>query len=164
MKDKFVTGWKFLKTDFGTELEDVRNRLSEFKEVEIPHDFLIDDARNFYTDATGWYYKGFVTTLKPRHFLVFDGIYMDSTVYINGQKAGEWKYGYSQFILDITDYCKVGSNDVLVRVNYQNPNSRWYSGAGIYRNVWLCSYEDTYIPENGIYVHTHKGYFLDIDT
>lgn len=167
MKEKFVTGWKFLKTDFGTELEDVRDRLSEFKEVEIPHDFLIDDARNFYTDATGWYYKGFVTTLKPRHFLVFDGIYMDSTVYINGQKAGEWKYGYSQFILDITDYCKVGSNDVLVRVNYQNPNSRWYSGAGIYRNVWLCSYEDTYIPENGIYVHTHKGdmgYFLDIDT
>jgi len=167
MKEKFVTGWKFLKTDFGTELENVRDRLSEFKEVEIPHDFLIDDARNFYTDATGWYYKGFVTTLKPRHFLVFDGIYMDSTVYINGQKAGEWKYGYSQFILDITDYCKVGSNDVLVRVNYQNPNSRWYSGAGIYRNVWLCSYEDTYIPENGIYVHTHKGdmgYFLDIDT
>ena len=167
MKEKFVTGWKFLKTDFGTELEDVRDRLSEFKEVEIPHDFLIDDARNFYTDATGWYYKGFVTTLKPRHFLIFDGIYMDSTVYINGQKAGEWKYGYSQFILDITDYCKVGSNDVLVRVNYQNPNSRWYSGAGIYRNVWLCSYEDTYIPENGIYVHTHKGdmgYFLDIDT
>ena len=167
MKEKFVTGWKFLKTDFGTELEDVRNRLSEFKKVEIPHDFLIDDARNFYTDATGWYYKGFVTTLKPRHFLVFDGIYMDSTVYINGKKAGEWKYGYSQFILDITDYCKVGSNDVLVRVNYQNPNSRWYSGAGIYRNVWLCSYEDTYIPENGIYVHTHKGdmgYFLDIDT
>ena len=167
MKEKFVTGWKFLKTDFGTELEDVRDRLSEFKEVEIPHDFLIDDARNFYTDATGWYYKGFVTTLKPRHFLVFDGIYMDSTVYLNGQKAGEWKYGYSQFILDITDYCKVGSNDVLVRVNYQNPNSRWYSGAGIYRNVWLCSYEDTYIPENGIYVHTHKGdmgYFLDIDT
>ena len=167
MKEKFVTGWKFLKTDFGTELEDVRDRLSEFKEVEIPHDFLIDDARNFYTDATGWYYKGFVTTLKPRHFLVFDGIYMDSTVYINGQKAGEWKYGYSQFILDITNYCKVGSNDVLVRVNYQNPNSRWYSGAGIYRNVWLCSYEDTYIPENGIYVHTHKGdmgYFLDIDT
>ena len=167
MKEKFVTGWKFLKTDYGRELEDVRDRLSEFKEVEIPHDFLIDDARNFYTDATGWYYKGFVTTLKPRHFLVFDGIYMDSTVYINGQKAGEWKYGYSQFILDITDYCKVGSNDVLVRVNYQNPNSRWYSGAGIYRNVWLCSYEDTYIPENGIYVHTHKGdmgYFLDIDT
>ena len=167
MKEKFVTGWKFLKTDFGTELEDVRDRLSEFKEVEIPHDFLIDDARNFYTDATGWYYKGFVTTLKPRHFLVFDGIYMDSTVYINGQKAGEWKYGYSQFILDITNYCKVGSNDVLVRVNYQNPNSRWYSGAGIYRNVWLCSYEDTYIPENGIYAHTHKGnmgYFLDIDT
>ena len=167
MKEKFVTGWKFLKTDYGRELEDVRDRLSEFKEVEIPHDFLIDDARNFYTDATGWYYKGFVTTLKPRHFLVFDGIYMDSSVYINGQKAGEWKYGYSQFILDITDYCKVGSNDVLVRVNYQNPNSRWYSGAGIYRNVWLCSYEDTYIPENGIYVHTHKGdmgYFLDIDT
>ena len=96
MKEKFVTGWKFLKTDFGTELEDVRDRLSEFKEVEIPHDFLIDDARNFYTDATGWYYKGFVTTLKPRHFLVFDGIYMDSTVYINGQKAGEWKYGYTK--------------------------------------------------------------------
>lgn len=167
MKEKFVTGWKFLKTDFGTELEDVRDRLSEFKEVEIPHDFLIEDAKNFYTDATGWYYKGFVTTLKPRHFLVFDGIYMDSTVYINGQVAGEWKYGYSQFILDITDYVKVGSNDVLVRVNYKNPNSRWYSGAGIYRNVWLCSYDDTYIPENGIYVHTHKGdmgYFLDIAT
>lgn len=64
---------------------------------------------------------------------------MDSTVYINGKQAGEWKYGYSTFEFDITDYLADGGNDVVVRVAYRSPNSRWYSGAGIYRNVWFIT-------------------------
>ncbi len=168
MKKLLNGGWKFLKTELGTRLDDIRGRVSDFVEVQIPHDFLISDVNDFYTDATGWYYRDLIIyKCDSRYELIFDGIYMDSTVYINGHKAGEWKYGYSQFILDITDFVDTGHNEVLVSANYRCPNSRWYSGAGIYRNVWLCNYADTHIPENGIYVHSEKedgGYQLRIDT
>ncbi len=62
---------------------------------------------------------------------------MDSSVYVNGQLAGEWKYGYSSFEHDITKAVIPGINEIVVKVVHQSPNSRWYSGAGIYRNVWL---------------------------
>ena len=72
--------------------------------VDIPHDWLIYDSLNLYEDSTGWYLKRFrYEETEKRAFLTFEGIYMDSTVYVNGQKAGEWKYGYSTFTLEITD-------------------------------------------------------------
>ncbi len=168
MKELFTDGWKFLKTSFGTGLADVCDKKNSFEDVAIPHDFLISDAESFYEDATGWYCKSIeIEDNAFSYELIFDGIYMDSTVYINGEVAGEWKYGYSQFILNISDYIKRGANDIFVRVNYRCPNSRWYSGAGIYRNVWLVRNEEVYIPENGVYVHCDKnddGYKLSVDT
>ena len=63
---------------------------------------------------------------------------MDSTLYVNGQYAGEWKYGYTAFEHDITDFIQRGpGNTLLLRVNYQSPSDRWYTGAGIYRDVFL---------------------------
>ena len=56
---------------------------------------------------------------------------MDSTLYVNGQYVGEWKYGYSSFEHDLTDFLKIGENEILLKVVHQSPNSRWYSGAGI---------------------------------
>ena len=79
---------------------------------------------------------------------------MDSHVYVNGTLAGEWKYGYSTFEFDITELLKEGENLITVRVDYREPNSRWYSGAGIYRRVWLKTYPACHLVTDGIYIST----------
>ena len=89
-----------------------------------------------------------------RYFLEFDGVYMNSTVYVNGQKVGFRPYGYSSFEYDITEYVKDGSNVVAIRVdNSDQPNSRWYSGCGIYRHVWLTQTHPIHVKHWGVYVH-----------
>ena len=94
---------------------------------------------------------------KAHHVLLyFEGVYMDSTVYVNGQPVGEWKYGYSSFEHEITGALREGENEVLVKVVHQSPNSRWYSGAGIYRNVWLKIRGENYIETHGVYISTCK--------
>lgn len=160
MKTLFNEGWKFLESEYGINFEEAMSHIRDFSDVAIPHDYMISDVRNLYRDSTGWYIKNFEVSedkLLKELFLVFDGIYMDSIVYINGKVAGEWKYGYSQFVLRITDFVQAGDNEIVVAARCKFPNTRWYSGAGIYRNVWLCEYETTYIPENGVYVHTEKS-------
>ncbi|MDE5597485.1 MAG: glycoside hydrolase family 2, partial [Lachnospiraceae bacterium] len=166
MNGKFLwnDGWLFLVTPVGTSYEKAAERRSEFAAVDIPHDWLIHDALHLYEDGTGWYRKSFVFEQEEKKaFITFEGVYMDSTVYINGRKAGEWKYGYSTFTLDITEFLKQGENEIFVSVCFQSPNSRWYSGAGIYRDVWFKITDKTYLPENAVYVSTKKqdgGSFL----
>lgn len=149
-------GWSFLKTNPGTAYEQAVEQLKDFRPVDIPHDWLIYDAQNLYEDGTGWYRKSFTYEKNgdKKAFIIFEGIYMDSTVYINGVKAGEWKYGYSAFNLDVTDFLKTGENEVMVSACFLSPNSRWYSGAGIYRDVWFKVTEKTYLPENTVYIST----------
>lgn len=155
-------GWSFLKTDPGTTYEQAAAKSQEFQAVDIPHDWLIYDTLNLYEDGTGWYRKQFTYERDDkRAFITFEGIYMDSTVYLNGVKAGEWKYGYSSFTLDVTDFLKPGENEIMVGVCFRSPNSRWYSGAGIYRNVWFQTTEETYLPQNAVYVSSKK---LDSDS
>lgn len=149
--------WSFLKTAAGTIYEEAVKRKQEFVPVDIPHDWLIYDSLNLYEDSTGWYLKRFLyEETEKRAFLTFEGIYMDSTVYVNGQKAGEWKYGYSTFTLEITDYLQKEENEILVSACFLSPNSRWYSGAGIYRDVWFSVKERTYLPENPVYISTEQ--------
>ncbi len=170
MKSLFTNGWKFWEAEYGTDYQAAMEHHEDFVDIEIPHDYLIHDTANLYKDSTGWYIKDFELTEEDEDkkiFLIFDGIYMDSIVYVNGKAAGEWKYGYSQFVLDITEYVKIGTNSLAVAARCKFPNTRWYSGAGIYRNVWLCKYEKIYIPENGIYVHSEKadgGYNMFVTT
>lgn len=168
MRRLWNDGWSFLKGTVDTELSEVKERTDEFKQVDIPHDWLIYDSLNLYQDGNGWYRKCFTwTESAKRATIVFDGIYMDSTVYINGSLAGEWKYGYSAFVLDATPYLKQGDNEILVKVAFRSPNSRWYSGAGIYRDVWLVITEQTYIGENDIYVVSKglgEGFALTVET
>lgn len=152
-------GWSFLETTSGTSYEQAAAREKEFKAVTIPHDWLIYDVMNLYRDSTGWYLKYFTCredVQSKKIFLTFEGIYMDSAVYLNGVKVGEWKYGYSAFTLDITDHLKSGENVIMVSACFLGPNSRWYSGAGIYRNVWMQVTEKTYLPENAIYINVKK--------
>lgn len=152
----FYDGWSFYKTALDKQMADVQEHKADFRPVEIPHDWLIYDAKNLYQDSCGWYYKEFIQDSAPaddeRLILRFEGVYMDSTVYVNGERAGDWKYGYSTFDIDITPYVTQGVNEIIVQVRHQSPNSRWYSGAGIYRKVWMKRCKGAYLPLDGTYV------------
>jgi beta-galactosidase len=147
---------------------------SEWQTVELPHDWLIYDTENLYKNGVGQYHKWFPVCAgdlkEKRFFLRFDGVYMDSTVLINYRPAFEWKYGYSMFEFEITDYLIEGANEILVCVNYQSPNSRWYSGAGIYRDVWLKTAQKgkPRIVSDGIYITPKKqddeNWVVEVDT
>ncbi len=170
---RFNNDWEFLKTPLGVEKEEIELRRAEFQPVDIPHDWLIYDTLNLYENSIGWYRK----KLQPadlaleegeRVYIRFDGVYMDSTFYVNGRKVGDWKYGYSAFGFDITEFLQEGENELLIQVRHQSPNSRWYSGAGIYRNVWMKVYPRVYLPLDGTYVYSQAEgkdrYSMEIDT
>lgn len=155
MNTLFTEGWSFYKTKPGTTYDEAHENLDLFEEVLLPHDFAIEKFESFYEDATGWYRKvcNIAVPQSGKVILRFDGIYMDSVVYVNGKKACEWKYGYTWFNVDITPYIIEGENEICVSVTYMNPNSRWYSGAGITRNVYLEIVPEVYIPDYGMYVN-----------
>ena len=146
-------GWSFRKTDTECSYEEAVNG-SGWKRVDIPHDWLIWQVNDLYETSTGWYRKNFFAadTIKKR-ILRFEGVYMDTTVYVNGQTAGEWKYGYSTFEIGISGLLRQGDNEIVVRVDHRAPNSRWYSGAGIYRNCYLLEHESTYLKSDSVYFH-----------
>ncbi|MCL1925179.1 MAG: DUF4982 domain-containing protein [Defluviitaleaceae bacterium] len=128
------------------------------QKINLPHDWLIYDVNNLYKTGIGTYKKTFtIDNSLPNHFLRFNGVYMDCSIYINGSHIGDNPYGYTSFEFEITSYLKENENEVLVKVNYENGNSRWYTGAGIYRDVYLISTNKTYIPYNGVYISTKKN-------
>lgn len=149
-KTLLCDNWEFSKNPIGTEYSDSL----KWSRVDIPHDWLIYDTNNLYETSTGWYRR--ILDHKRREgervSLRFEGVYMDSRVYVNGVLAGEWKYGYSTFEFDITDLLRDGENLIAVRVDHREPNSRWYSGAGIYRRVWLKNYPDCHLTADGVYI------------
>ena len=136
---------------------------SRFYPVNLPHDWLIANSADHYENSEGWYQKTISSDIL--HFdassdddwlLYFEGVYMDCTIFVNGMQAGEWKYGYSSFEVRLTPFLKTGENTILVHVRYQSPNSRWYSGAGIYRSVWLKKVPAVHIASDGIAAETHR--------
>ena len=150
----FCNDWEFSKCPIDTEYTETL----DFERVDIPHDWLISQvSKDLYETSTGWYRKRFDVAPEAlsdgrRISLRFDGIYMDSRIYINGIQVFEWKYGYSTFECDITDALHPGENEVRVRVDYRCPNTRWYSGAGIFRNVYINYRENAYILPDGVYI------------
>ena len=132
MRTLWNEGWSFLRLEVGTGLSDALGREQDFVPVDIPHDWLIYDADRLYENGTGWYRKNFTWTGDgtKRLFLVFEGIYMDSVVYVNGYKAAEWKYGYSTFTVEITEHVRRGVNQILVSACFQAPK--------LYHNKLCC--------------------------
>ncbi len=126
-----------------------------YKPVSVPHDWQIYHVKDLYRNSVGFYKKTF--TLNERDCsdryiaLNFEGVYMNSAVWVNGKKAGEWKYGYSAFEFDISKLVQAGDNEILVIVVYQNCNTRWYSGAGIFRDVNLINSPAVHLVSNGVY-------------
>jgi len=163
-KRLFNDGWTFAKTG----LDETDWASLSFEPVDLPHDWLIYDTLNLYENSIGWYRKVFPWTRDGRRVLLyFEGVYMDSALFVNGRKIGEWKYGYTSFEFDITDALVDGNNEIVVRVVHQSPNSRWYSGAGIYRNVWLKTRGSSFIETDGVYVSVRRRgeeWHVEVDT
>ncbi|MDE6161312.1 MAG: beta galactosidase jelly roll domain-containing protein, partial [Muribaculaceae bacterium] len=155
----FNDGWRFhLGEVAGAETPGFDD--SGWRTLDLPHDWAIEG--DFSQDnpsgtgggalpgGIGWYRKTFDVApalLKKHTYIDFDGAYMNATVYINGHKLGTRPYGYASFSYDLTPWLHAGRNVVAVHVdNAEQPNSRWYSGCGIYRNVWLRTLSDVHIP------------------
>jgi beta-galactosidase len=162
----FDGGWKFNRGDVSnaqaTSFDD-----SGWKTLDLPHDWSIELAFNSSSPAgsgggyldggIGWYRKTFTLDASAsgkRILLDFDGVYMNSQVWVNGTSLGTRPYGYSTFEYDLTPYVKAdGSKTVVaVKVNNNQPNSRFYSGSGIYRNVWLTPVDPVHVPWSGVFV------------
>ena len=157
----FDNGWKFLLAD-SAEMAQADYNDAHWRTLSLPHDWAVEG--DFYAGnpsgagggalpgGIGWYRKMLnVSGVNGnKTFIEFDGVYMNSTVYVNGKQVGYRPYGYSSFEYDITDYLKEGNNVIAVRVdNSDQPNSRWYSGCGIYRHVWLTRTEQTHVAHWG---------------
>ena len=165
----FDRGWLFTLSD-STEMYQPSYSDGHWRRLNLPHDWAIEGdfspsnpsgaSGGALPGGIGWYRKHF--SLSPdekydRFTITFDGVYMNSTVYINGHKLGTRPYGYSTFEYDLTPYIyKKSDNVIAVKVdNSDQPNSRWYSGCGIYRHVWLTkTLKEAYIPQWGQYVAT----------
>ena len=171
-RQNFDADWLFILAD-SARMSEVNYNDASWRRLNVPHDWAIEG--DFYAGnpsgagggalpgGIGWYRKHFnlgdcETPMKEtKFFLEFDGVYMNSTVYVNGQKVGYRPYGYSSFEYDITPYVKEGENVVAVRVdNSDQPNSRWYSGCGIYRHVWLTKTHPIHVKHWGVFVHDGK--------
>jgi beta-galactosidase len=113
-------------------------------------------ATGWVVGGVGWYRKTFPTPVLPkggRAELRFDGAYMNADVWINGIHLGQHPYGYTGFQFDVTSYLKdQASNVIALRINNEGKNSRWYSGSGIYRHVWLTVTNEIYVPRWGVQV------------
>ncbi len=165
-RENFDSGWKFRLGDLnGAESASFDDHT--WRTLDLPHDWSIEGSFKPDNPATnaaaalpggiGWYRKTFsVTDTKTKHqFIRFDGVYMNSTVWVNGHQLGNRPFGYSTFEYDMTPYLLEGSNVVAVKVdNSLQPNSRWYSGSGIYRHVWLTSTSPVHVSLWGTYVTT----------
>lgn len=164
----FNNDWKF-------HLGDVENASqtnfddSDWRQLNLPHDWAVEGDFSRHNPSgtgggalpggVGWYRKCFVADASyqgKKVYIDFDGVYMNSEVFINGQLLGKRPYGYISFRYDLTPYLKIGeSNTIAVRVdNAKQPNSRWYSGCGIYRNVWLTVTDPVHVALWGTYVTT----------
>ena len=169
-RQNFDADWLFVLGD-SIQMSQVDYNDSYWRRLNVPHDwaregdFFVGNPSGAGGGALpggiGWYRKHFEVkgeeVKREKFFLEFDGVYMNSTVYVNGQKVGFRPYGYSSFEYDITPYIKQGENVVAVRVdNSDQPNSRWYSGCGIYRHVWLTKTHPIHVKHWGVFVHDGK--------
>ncbi|ANH80259.1 glycoside hydrolase [Niabella ginsenosidivorans] len=165
----FNKGWKFMLAD-ATSYKNTDFNDAAWRRLDLPHDWSIEGRFNAANPAgnaggalpggVGWYRKTFSlpeTGEQRRVYLQFDGIYRNSEVWINGQYLGKWPYGYTAFQYELTSYLKKGNqkNVIAVRVdNAQQPNSRWYSGSGIYRDVRLVITRQVALEHWGVFVTT----------
>jgi beta-galactosidase len=173
----FDSSWKFFRGEVADGERQTIND-ADWRVVELPHDWSIEDlpgqsdsvvgpfttksvgttSTGYVVGGTGWYRRHFrVNNIAGKEVSIyFDGVYMNSDVWINEHHLGNHPYGYTPFYYDLTPYLKTngGENVLAVRVRNDGKNSRWYSGSGIYRHVWLFIKNAVNIEQWGIYITT----------
>lgn len=174
LSESFDRGWRFTLADSAGMAEPGYDD-SRWRLLDVPHDWAIEGdfhagnpsgaGGGALPGGIGWYRKHFRSDVSGRTFIAFDGVYMNSTVFVNGCEVGSRPYGYSSFEYDITPYVTAGDNVVAVRVdNSDQPNSRWYSGCGIYRHVWLTVTGRLRIAHWGVHVMTEADGRMTVST
>jgi len=177
----FDDNWKFHPGDIkGAEKPSFVD--NSWRDIDLPHDWSIETlpaqeagkvVGPFYKESPGttsigytlggtaWYRKAFV--LNPQEnfnstIINFDGVYMNCEVWINGKQVGTHAYGYTAFQFDVTKYLNQSGkqNVIAVKVKNEGQNSRWYTGSGIYRHVWLTRKQAVHIPHNGVFISTEN--------
>ena len=173
-------GWRFHRGDIAN-AQQVNFEDNNWRNVDLPHDWSIEDLPagqtglpgtnspfdpgaingvgvGFTTGGIGWYRKAFtlpVNQPKKRISILFDGVYMNADVWINGIHLGNHPYGYTSFYYDITDKIKWNEkNTIAVQVKNEGANSRWYAGSGINRHVWLIETNPIHVAQWGTYITT----------
>ena len=153
MKKLLNDGWEFLKTHQGSTAAEATGS-DEWVPVDLPHDWLIWQSGNLYESADAWYrrrifYEGKIPETCLLHF---DGVYMDCDVLLNGKVICRHAYGYTAFYADLSSGIVPGENEILVHIRHQSPNSRWYSGSGIFRDVHLMELPAEHIVPDSFYL------------
>ena len=157
MRRDFNEGWRFCRKKDGVWLD-----------VRLPHDAMLTEKRSpkaegkgasgYFPGGSYVYEKVFVlpSDIQEKHVTFeFEGVYRNAQVQINGEEAGGCSYGYLPFYVCADGLLKAGENVIRVEMsNERQPDSRWYSGAGIYRPVWMHVQEKTYIEPEGIRIRT----------
>lgn len=177
----FDNDWKFQLGD----VQDAESPLLKddaWRSLDLPHDWSIENLPNqeagkvvgpfskesigitatgYTVGGTAWYRKTFTLDKDPRFsqtLINFDGVYMNSEVWVNGKLVGIHPYGYTAFQYDITEFLNPAGkpNVIAVKVKNEGKNSRWYSGSGIYRHVWLIRKQAVRVAHDGVFVNTES--------
>lgn len=169
-RESFDNDWKFMLGNDSL-ARSVTYDDNKWRVLDLPHDWSIEGSfneKNTTTPAegglpagTGWYRKTFnvpVASKGKEIFIDFDGVYCNSQIWINGHFLGKRPNGYISFSYDLTPYLNYGEKNLIaVKVdNSAQPNSRWYTGSGIYRNVWLTTVKPTHFTKLGTFITTPK--------
>jgi beta-galactosidase len=177
-RESFNQGWKFVKYFNASNEAITIDREPEnlqlpsvsdnnWRSLDLPHDWAIEGPFSDTLEnnsgllpwkGIGWYRKHFVISDNDndkRIYVTFDGAMANAKVWLNGKYVGEWPYGYTSFQMDLTPYIITGKENIIaVRLDTKNWDSRWYPGAGLYRNVWLEKTSQLHLAYNGVFCTT----------
>ncbi len=164
MKKLLNDGWEFIKLPTGSTYTNAAASRA-WKAVDLPHDWLIFQHADLYQTADAWYRRRLEFERIPEACLLyFDGVYMDCDVLLNGETVCTHAYGYTAFTAELTGKL-LAENEIAVHIRHRSPNSRWYSGSGIYRDVYLLELPENHIVPDSFYLaekKTESGWNLDI--
>ena len=157
MQELINDGWSFVKVPSGSTY-DIAVKAG-FEPVDLPHDWLIWQENDLYEAADAWYRR--IIELPEEHdpvvLIRFDGIYMDCDVMLNGELICSHPYGYTAFDAVLTGRLRRGENELTVHIRHQSPNSRWYSGSGIYRDVYLITLPADHMIPDSLYLDEQEA-------
>ena len=161
----FDDGWLFSLSDH-SQAKDVDFDDSGWRRLDVPHDWSVEgqlsqqnaSCTGYLPAGIGWYRKHFTLDGQAgKTYVYFEGVYNRSEVYLNGQLLGKRPNGYVSFLYDMTPYLKKGENVLAVRVDHSRiADSRWYTGSGIYRDVWLVSAPEVHLAQWGVAYRLEK--------